>query len=245
MAIWDGIFGKKDPAAEVKKLAAKVTQKFGPPENRQEAMERLVQMGTPEALEALTARFGVKVDPGITDQDEKKFVCDALVEAGEVAVPVLKRWVERSEQPTLALQALDKLLPPEAVVEIILMALEKEGPDWTRDPEKKVTLLRYLQQVRQAGIAPRLVPFFADPSEEVRFAAVAVVLEQAPEAAVSAPLVDALLAAHDQQSERMRRQLAEALARVGGPVGTQAAAVTAALPAGFAVDKEGRVRGGR
>ena len=111
MAIWDGLFGKKDPAAEVKKLAGRVTQKFGPPENRQEAMERLVSLGTPEALEALTSRFGVKVDPSITDEDEKRFVCDALVEAGETAVPVLKRWVERSEQPTWALQALDRMVP--------------------------------------------------------------------------------------------------------------------------------------
>ena len=245
MALWDGLFGKKDHAGEVKKLVTKATQKFGPPENRQEALQRLVALGTPEALEGMLARFTVRVDPGITDQEEKQYVFESLVEAGETAVAPLKAFIERSEHPTWALQALERLVPSEQVVAVILDALDREGPDWTRDPEKKCTLLRYLQQARDASIAPRLVPYFADPSEEVRSAAMSVVMEQEAPSAAHEPLVDALLAAAEQKSDRIRRQAAEALARVGASVKGRGPAVQAALPAGFAVDREGRVRGGK
>lgn len=241
MGLFDGLFGKKDPAAEVKKLLAKATQKFGPPENRQEALQRLVELGTSDALAALAQRFTVRVDPSITDDEEKQFVFEALVEAGERAVGPMKEFVIRSEQPTWALKVLDRLLPADTVVDVILEALDKEGPDWTRDPEKKITLLRHLKETQDARIAPRLVPFLADMSEDVRFAAVGVVMDQAVDTALRDPLISALLAAAEQKSDRMRRQLAEALAKTRLDVKGHTPAVQAALPTGFGLSKDGIV----
>ena len=123
MGLFDGLFGKKDPAAEVKKLLAKATQKFGPPENRQEALQRLVELGTSDALAALAQRFTVRVDPSITDDEEKQYVFESLVEAGERAVGPVKAFVEKSEQPTWGLKVLDRLLPDTEVVEVCLARL--------------------------------------------------------------------------------------------------------------------------
>lgn len=245
MGLLDGLFGKKDPAAEVKRLVTKAMQKFGPPENRQEALQRLVEIGTPEAMAALIQRFTIRVDPSITDDEEKQFTCESLIEAGERAVEPLKAFVEKSEQPTWALKALDKLLPAGEVVEVILRAIEKEGPDWTRDPEKKTTLLRHLNQVQDPRIGPRVVPFLADVNEDVRAAAVSVVVDQPHDEAMREPLIQALLAAAEGKSDRMRRQVADALVKTGFSVKGQTPAVQAALPAGYSIDKEGVVKAGK
>jgi HEAT repeat protein len=242
MGLFGGLFGKKDEASEIKKLVHKATAKFGPPENRAGALQSLVELGTPDALGALCQRFTIRVEPGITDDDEKKYCYEALVEAGEKAVAPLKAFVVKSEQPTWGLKALDKLLPAAEMVDVILAALEKEGPDWTRDPEKKITLLRHLDQLQDARIAPRLVPFFADMNEDVRFAAVSAVADQAADEAVREPLIKTLLAAQEQKSERMKKRAAESMAKLAVNVKGFTPSVEAALPPGFSVDKEGVVK---
>ncbi len=245
MGLLDALFGKKDASAEVKRLVPKITQKFGPPENRQEALQRLVELGTEEAFVALTQRFKVRVDPGTTDEEEKQYVVDSLVAAGNAAVAPLKLFVATSEQPTWGLTALGRLLPEADYIDVVLTALEKEGPDWTRDPEKKTTLLRHLLELRDTRIATRVVPFLADPSEEVRVAAFAALSVQVPDDATRDPLLAALLAAHESRSDRMRREVAEALVKLGFSAKGQSSAVQAALPAGYSLDKEGRVRPGK
>jgi HEAT repeat protein len=242
MGLFDGLFGKKDEGAEIRKLLGRTKEKFGPAENRQKALEQLIELGSPEALAALCQRFTIRVEPGITDDEEKQYCYEALVEAGEKAVEPLKAFVDKSEQPTWALKALDKLLPADALVEVILHALEKEGPDWTRDPEKKITLLRHLNQLQDVRIAPRLVPFFADMNEDVRFAALSVVADQAADDTVREPLIKTLLASQEQKTERIKKQAAQVLAKLAFSVKGFTPAVEAALPPGFSLDKDGVVK---
>ena len=51
----------------IAKLQKKVIEKFGPPENRQGAVEELGQLRTEAAIDALLMRFTIRIDPGITD----------------------------------------------------------------------------------------------------------------------------------------------------------------------------------
>lgn len=236
-----GLFGKKDDASEIKKLQAKVMQKFGPPENRQRALEQLRDIGTNEAFLALLQRFTIRVDPSIRDEEEKSFVYEVLVDAGEQAVAPLRTFIERSEQPTWAIRALEKLVSEEEVVETILAVLEKEGPEYTRDPDKKIVLLRSLEQKKDPRIGPGLVPFLEDMNEDVRSATLAVLANQVDES-TREPIIQALLRAHADQSERLRRAVAGTLVKTGFSVKGHTPAVTAALPPGFTVDKEGVVR---
>jgi len=63
-----GIGGTKDEreARAVAKLQKKTVEKYGPPENRQGAIEELGEMRTARAIEALLMRYTVRVEPGIT-----------------------------------------------------------------------------------------------------------------------------------------------------------------------------------
>jgi HEAT repeat protein len=237
-----GLFGKKDDGAAIKKTVAKLTQKYGPPEERQAAAEKLVEMGTPEALTGLLQRFTVRVDPSQVDDEQKTYACEALVEAGEAAVGPLKNFiVHQDAAPTWALKALERIVPGNDVVETLLLALEKLGPDYTRDPEKKITLLRHLVDHEDARIQPRIAPFLEDPSEDVRIATLAV-LQVHPDETTKDPIIQLLLKAVEEKSERMRKSAAEALAKTGFSVKGQKPAVEAALPPGYSIDKEGKVR---
>lgn len=237
-----GLFGKKDPAVEIKKLTAKATQKFGPPDVRARALEQLREMDTAESLAALCQRFEVRVDPGITDEEEKQYVCETLVESGEKAVEPLRRFIHRTEQPTWALRALEQLVSAEETVTTVVSALEREGPEYTRDPEKKVTLLRYLEQHDDPRIVPSVLPFLQDMAEDVRVAAVTLIAAQPVNDVAREPLIETLVRASDEHSERMRQTVARALASLQLSVKGHTPAVEKALPEGFSVDKEGIVR---
>ena len=87
MGIFD-LFGSatEREQAQLRKLARKVTEKYGPPENRQKAIDQLAELGTPGALQVLCQRFTLLADPGITDQEEKESVHAHLVAAGREAI---------------------------------------------------------------------------------------------------------------------------------------------------------------
>lgn len=237
-----GLFGSKDPAVVIKRLQTKATQKFGPTENRTKALDDLREIGTEAAFTAMLQRFTVNVEPSITDQKEKQFVFEVFVDAGEQAIKPVKEFILKSQHPTWALKILEQLVPTDEVVETILDALDREGPDYTRDPEKKITLVRHLQHFEDERIAPRLVPFLADVSEDVCVAAIGIVSKD-PNEVVQEPLVQTLLRANEISSERLRLAAAQALQTTALSVKGHTPAVTAALPPGFSVDKQGHVHG--
>src|SRR6266852_3706532 len=82
-----GIGGTKEEreTRSVRKLQKKAVEKYGPKENRQGAIEELGEMRTPRAVEALLMRYTVRVEPGITDDEEKQRVLAAQGSVGPVA----------------------------------------------------------------------------------------------------------------------------------------------------------------
>jgi hypothetical protein len=64
------------------KLSKAVCDKRGQTYDRDEAMDQLVAIGSPDAAGALLRRFDLKVDPSITDTDEKQRAFDCIVRIG-------------------------------------------------------------------------------------------------------------------------------------------------------------------
>ena len=64
------------------KLRRTVADKRAQTYDRNEAMDQLVAMGSPNAVAALLRRFDLKVDPSITDQEEKQRAFDCIVRIG-------------------------------------------------------------------------------------------------------------------------------------------------------------------
>jgi HEAT repeat protein len=161
------------PEEKARKLKAKVTQKYGDPTGRQKAIAQLGEMRTPEAVRSLMARFTITVDPHTTDADEKDQVFELVKAFGQDAVAPVREFLQRIDAASSwALRLLEALLPEEDLVGVCVDTLRAAGNEYTRDPEKKTVLLRYLTAKSDPRIAPALVPFLDDPSDDVKIAAI-------------------------------------------------------------------------
>jgi HEAT repeats len=224
----------------VKSLQKKVTEKYGPPENRRKAIDQLLDLGTGAALGALMMRFTVAAEPSITDAEEKDYTYDAILKFEADAVEPVEGFLRKSAVATSwAVKLLRQLLPPQQVVSIAVDILGKLGPEYTRDPEKKMVLIAALGELEDERIVPALLPFLQDPSDDVRITAASALTrlkdERSREAFLKA-FVDSL------DRGRVVSALAASLAELGFGVQGYREKVEKALPEGYFVDRAGLVK---
>jgi hypothetical protein len=67
---------------KLESLTKKASDKRSQAYDRDEALRALVELGTAGAAEGLLKRFNLKVDPSITDQEEKQLAFDGIVSIG-------------------------------------------------------------------------------------------------------------------------------------------------------------------
>jgi HEAT repeat protein len=242
-----GLFGSKEEREKtaLRKLAKKVTERYGPPENRQKAIEQLGQLGTPDALETLCLRFTVRVDPGITDDEEKDTAVRLLVDAREAAVAPIERFVTQHDDGIAwGLRVLAEVASAEKVVQVVIGELSRLGRTYTRDPDKKLVLLTWLCE-HHAGVGgteveAALLPLLEDFSDDVRISAARALAALAPGEASRDALIQLLL--RDRDNARVRGEVLEALSQLGADVKGHRPSVEALLVEPFFLDREGRVK---
>lgn len=236
-----GLFGSKDERdkKKVKELQKKAQEKFGDPAVRTKALENLRDLGTPDAIAALLTRFTFRVDPGITDAEEKDYVFSMVTGLGEVAIAPLKEFIRRNDNVSWGLRCLEQLVDPEDLVETVVAVLDHLAKTYTRDPEKKVVLLNHLGQHQDARIGPCALQFVEDPADDVRCAVFGLVVKQKTIEAAG-PLAGR---ATNDEAVRVRTAAAQALAELGAPVPEPLRVELAAkLSKGFALGEDGIVR---
>jgi len=246
MGLFD-LFGSKEDREKsaIQRLTRKVTERYGPPENRQKAIEQLGERGTSEALRALCQRFTIHAEPGITDGEEKERARRILVEAGETAAGPLTEFVRAQESGVAwGLRALAEIWPADKVTALVLEELSRLSREYTRDPEKKLVLLTWLVEHRDAApsgdVPGALLPLLEDFSDDVRIGAVRALSALAPGEPVREGLIQLLL--RDRDNARVRGEVLEALARIGADVKGYRPTVEALLVEPFFLDREGRVK---
>ena len=234
------MLGMGGPEAKVRRLQKKAMQKFGPAENRQGAIEELGGMKTEAAIDALLSRYTFRVDPGITDDDEKARVLALVTQAGDVALAPVKRFISSRDEISWPLRALEGLLPEAEVVKFLVEVATKIGGEYSRVPEKKVLLLHALSAHRSPDIAPAVLPLLDDMDDEVQIAAAEVIVKQQHPAGRE-PLIQHFLKAHEGSNARVREALSGLLADSGWDVKGYTPKVEAALPQGYKLDSRGKV----
>jgi HEAT repeat protein len=242
-----GLFGSKEERERgaLQKLAKRVKERYGPPENRQKAIAQLGEMGTPAALETLCLRFTTRSEPGITDDEEKETVRGMLVEAGETAVGPLERFI-RAEEDGVAwgLRALSGIVPEPKVLAVVVGELAHLGKIYTKDPEKKLVLLTWLREhhagAAGADLEAALLPLLEDFSDDVRISAVRALVSVSLGEKAREALIELLL--RDRDNARVRGEVLEAMAALGADVKGHRPSVEALLVEPFYLDREGRVK---
>jgi HEAT repeat protein len=235
------LIGMGGPEGKIRRLSKKAMEKFGPPENRQGAIEELGGLKTEPAVDALLLRYTFRVDPGITDDEEKARVLALVLQAGDAALPAVKRFILTRDEISWPLRALTDLLPEEAVVKFLVEVAAKVSSEYSRVPEKKVLLLHALSTHKAPSITPAVLPFLEDMDDEVQIAAAEVIARQGDEAGRE-PLIQHFLKSHEGSNARVREALAGLLADSTWDVKGYTPKVEAALPSGYKLDSKGKVQ---
>jgi hypothetical protein len=246
MGIFD-LFGSKDERARgtLRKLARRVTERYGPPENRQKVIDQLGGLGTPAALETLCLRFTIQAEPGITDQEEKESALGWLTDAGRDAIAPVTAFVTGQESGVAwGLRALAAVAGPDEVLAVVTAELTRLGTVYTRDPEKKLTLLAWASE-HHAGAGAEameraLLPLLEDFSDDVRIGAARTLAALPPTAASREGLIQLFLRSAD--NARVRGEVLAALHDLGADVKGHRPAVEALLVEPWFLDKDGLVK---
>lgn len=241
-----GLFGSKEEREKstLEKLGKKVTEKYGPPENRQKAIDQLGELDTPGAYATLCLRFTIFSEPGITDQEEKESVQRLLVAAGERAVPPVEAFVHAQEDGvSWGLRVLQESAP-DRLLGVVLKELTKLGREYVRDPDKKITLLTWLREhhagAPAAEVEAALLPLLEDFSDDVRILATRGLAVASRGEAARDALIALLL--RDRDNARVRGEVFEALASMGADVKGHRPSVEALIAPPYHLDREGRVK---
>ncbi|HQR28985.1 MAG TPA: HEAT repeat domain-containing protein [Anaeromyxobacteraceae bacterium] len=251
MGILD-LFGSRESReqAGLKKLGQKITQKWGPAENRQKAIEQLGELGTEAALKTLCLRFTIRAEVGIQDDEEKEQTRAILVAAGPRALgPVREFLAEQESGVAWGLRVLASLAPAPEVLGTVLSLLQKLGQEYSRDPEKKLVLLSWLREhpdlaTLEPASGPSLeaavFPLLEDFVDDVRIGAVRALTVAPPTDASREALIALLL--RDRDNARVRGEVLQALHDRGADVKGHRPDVEALLVEPWFLDREGRVK---
>lgn len=246
MGLFD-FLGSKDEREQgaLRKLARRVTEKFGPPENRQKVIDQLGEMGTPAALQTLCLRFTVHAEPGITDQEEKEQALRWLTDAGRDAVAPVTAFIREQESGVAwGLRALAQVASGEEVVAAVTAELGRLASVYTRDPEKKLTLLAWSAE-HHAGAGDEamekaLLALLEDFTDDVRIGAARALAQRPPTEAAREGLIQLLLRSAD--NARVRGDVLEALHALGADVKGHRPSVEPLLVEPWFLDKDGLVK---
>ena len=231
-----GLLGKKSDAAQVKKWGERAANKRAQAVDRWDAIQQLVNMKTPAAVEALLPRFTFYVDPSITDQEEKELAFEGILTLGEAAAPPVEAFMKRSESISWPLKILDRVMPPDRVIAMLLALLATMDIEYERDPQRKVQVLAALEERSAPGIAEAAARFLQDTNETVRFHAAGAVLAQAAPEGQRPELLKCFCC---EASVRVRSRILDGFSARSWDVGAQIPEVKAKLPPGYTLDRAG------
>lgn len=239
MGILD-FFGGGSPEEKARKLKAKVTQKYGDAATRQKAIQQLGEMKTPEAVRSLLARFTVTVNPHTTDADEKEHTFSLITGFKQDAVEPVKEFLFKSDHASSwVVKMLRELVSEEELVGTAIEALRRVGNEYTRDPEKKVVLIHALANREDPRIPDALVPFLADPSDDVKISALGALAPRKHEPARE-PMLQVLTS--DESARRVKTAAIAAVHESGFGVQGYRPKVEAELKDPWFVDGSGVIK---
>ncbi|MBI5495709.1 MAG: hypothetical protein HY904_11860 [Deltaproteobacteria bacterium] len=202
-------FLKTDDKKKIAGLVKKVKEPYSQPEVRQEALEALFKMATPEAYAAALKRFTYVCQSLHWDGEEKKWLVENLVKVGMAAVPPLQEFVRTDDNVNLAFRALERIVPEGQSLEILLGALTSRSPEDYRRTQAKLELIDHLGTRKPSPeVWAAVAPYLDDHSDDVRTKLLEVVEGWNLEAA--GPAV-AKLIADDTLSARVHRRAAQCL----------------------------------
>jgi HEAT repeat protein len=241
MGLFDLFKSEKKNAKEPKSPAAKWAERIekrAQNYDRQEAIQALGEMATPDAVEALLKRFTFHMDPSITDQEEKDSAFRGILRAGKDAIEPVRAFAGKAESLAWPMKIMKELVGDEEYVDELLRWLSRWDTEYSKFVDPKVQILAALEEHKHAGVRAGVERFLEDVNEPARFHTVSALLAQDDVTAL--PALAHLLG--DEESVRVRNKIAEGVASRGWSIPEdERQAVGRTLPPAFALDASGHV----
>jgi HEAT repeat protein len=135
---------------------------------RTDAIQTLVGIGSPEAIEALIERLGVNFRDTIKNEQERHWVRRFLVEQfNEESIEPLKTFIAKSQSISGAIVTLRELISVDALTEFLLKTLEQYEAKDHRSVEARLQLIDALDE-QPGDMITALLPYLMDHSDDVR-----------------------------------------------------------------------------
>ena len=221
------------------KHVARVANKRAQKHERWESIQVLASDGSDEALRALLTRFSLRVDPSITDGEEKNAAFLGVVQNGEAALGPVRDFLASSDTLAWPLKILKEIQSEEEVTTTLLELLSKMDTEYERDPQKKIDVIASFEERKDPRIVEAVTRFLEDMNETVRFYAVGAILSQDEADAALEAMTKVLVA---EESVRVRIRLLDGYIEHGWTLGDAKEAATKKMPTGYTLGKKGEVR---
>lgn len=234
MGLFD-VFKRKSP---VEKLTKELTEVYAQPDYRRTAMNKLIELGTPEARTALLRRFTFNANGHIADESEKRDLVDEIVRIGAPMLEPLRNFIRTEKAVEFPIRALLKLESREAVRDFLIATLSALEPLDHRTTERKRGLITALADLAYPQAASCIVPFLGDHSDDVQFQAIEA-LETLGEPSTFPALVEVCVGS--ERAGRIQRRAATVLEKLEISVRDRFEAFNAELKAEFMIGKKGQL----
>lgn len=223
----------------LKKHIARVGNKRAQKHERWESIQALAADGSDEAIRALLVRFTIKVDPSITDGEEKAAAFRGVVQHGEAALGPVRDFLESSDTLAWPLKILREIQTEEQVTTILLELLSKMDTEYERDPQKKIDVIASFEERKDPRVVDAVSRFLEDMNETARFHAVGAILHQEQAEQARDALTKAFL---DEESVRVRMRILDGYIDRGWKLSEVREQAANKIPTGYTLGKKGEVR---
>ena len=229
----------KGGGGSLKKHIARVGNKRAQQHERWESIQLLAKDGSDEAIRALLVRFTIRVDPSITDGEEKNAAFNGIVQHGDAALGPVRDFLDSSDKLAWPLKILKEIQSEEEVTTTLLELLGQMDTDYERDPQKKIDVIAAFEERRDLRIVEHVARFLEDMNETARFHAVGAIYHQENAEQAREALTKAFL---DEESVRTRMRIVDGFLDRDWRLADVKNEAAKKMPTGYSLGKKGEVR---
>src|SRR4029077_13735154 len=146
--------------------------------HRAEAIQSPSDMASADAAEVLLKRFTFRIDPSITDQEEKDSAFRGILRAGKDAIEPVRAFAAKAESLAWPMKIMKELVGDDEYVDELLRWLSRWDTEYAKFVDPKVQILTALEDHRHPQIREGVERFLEDVNEPARFHAATTLLVQ-------------------------------------------------------------------
>jgi HEAT repeat protein len=234
-------FRENQARRRLERLTRRLCERYSQSGERMAAAQELVDQDTPEAIFGLLQRFNVQTPQIIEDEEEKKYVYDAVLAKGEAAIGPILRHINERENLAFPLRLLKEIAGADKTRDILLDILSEYKPEYDRTPEKKIDIIQALGEYDDPQLVATLLPFLRDPQDDVVLAAIDTLAGHPErEEEIRTAFLELLL--DDEEKPRVKRHLLEVLKDLHWRVAGYRKRVEAVIADPYYLDKKGYIK---